>query len=147
MRCSPVPDLQGILFTPDGAVSVVQRPTQQDTLRWLYGTIGCHTVDVVELGDGLSLWLDDEGLLTESPRLNLPATALAASFGDLRQGLYGPAVLLGGTTEDGDTLGLSDETVKGIVSRYGDPNASQFCEECGLTVDDGCPHRGEEIGA
>lgn len=140
-------DYQGVLFTPGGAVSVVQRPTHQNTLQWLYGTIGCHTVDVVELGDGLSLWLDDEGLLTQAPRLNLPATALAASFGELRQGLYGPAVLLGGTNEDGDTLGLSEEMANGIVNRYGDPYASQFCEHCGLTVDDGCPHRGEEIGA
>lgn len=117
--------MKGVLITRDGRMEKIQRPAHQDTLRWLYEQIGCRTVDAITLGDsrhGFSLWVDDEGMLISNAEANLTATAICATFGAIRQLLYGTAVLLGGVDDDGDTLGLPDSVIDGIISRY---NVSQ----------------------
>lgn len=108
----------------DGTASAIQRPAHQDTLRWLYEQIGCHTVDVVQLTEALDMWLDDEGMLTADPQINWQATAVAGGFGQLAQALYGNAVLLGGCDDEGNTLPLPEDKVNEIMKRFGDMEES-----------------------
>lgn len=86
---------------------------ESDTLAEMYRVIGCHSVDVVELADGIDMWLDDEGLYN-SP-INPIATAVARSFGHTHQPYFGVALVTG--NKGGETTGLSNAQVVDVVMR------------------------------
>ncbi len=69
-----------------------------DELRDLAPEI--QTFDVVEGARGVSIWCDDEGLLSHWPVVNLAASALAG------QRIVGRAIIAGLRPDDGATIGL-----------------------------------------
>jgi hypothetical protein len=80
----------------------------------LYRLIGCDTVDLITLDEGLDMWLDDEGLYNnETP--NPAATMVAHLYGFTRQPYYGVVVFTGGVDEDGNALPLSDQTMRRLA--------------------------------
>lgn len=84
-----------------------------DTLSGMYEIIGCHSVDVVALADGIDMWLDDEGLYN-SP-INPIATAVARSFGHVHQPYFGVTLVTG--NKGADTTGLTHAQVIDVVMR------------------------------
>jgi hypothetical protein len=69
-------------------------------------------VQAIGLTDSLTLWLNEEGKLNGLPH-NLKGQAIWDSFfGIDTDYIVGNIVLTGGADEDGETLGLDDETVK-----------------------------------
>lgn len=57
--------MRGILINPeDKTVTEIETPGGLDEL---YRLVNCRTVEVVDLGGGQDLWLDEEGLLTDDP--------------------------------------------------------------------------------
>jgi hypothetical protein len=123
MTGAGVTTLRGVLLGTDGSLQQVThesaRPDSWGTLRWLYGLIGCSTVDVVHLDDQLSLWVDDEGMIPSDARPNLAATRVCSAFGTMAQLLYGKAVVLGGADDQGNTLGLTEEQIRWVYERVG----------------------------
>lgn len=96
--------MQGILIRTDQTHEIV---SMRDELADYYRLIGCTAIDVVTLGPGLTLWLDDEGMYRGA--VNICATLIARAHGPVRQNLYGNAILLGGYDDIGDALGLTDK--------------------------------------
>jgi len=80
----------------------------------LYRLIGCDTVDLVPLDEGLDMWLDDEGLYNNVTP-NPAATMVAHLYGFTRQPYYGVVVFTGGVDEDGNALPLSDQTMRRLA--------------------------------
>ena len=88
------------------------------TLDAIRETIGAHTVTAVDArvcGEPVTLWLDDEALLTGGPVVNLAATRLLAALLEegqtLRQPLFGECVITGFNPETGETVALSERAV------------------------------------
>jgi hypothetical protein len=111
--------------TPEGTARVATLSDGIDSaesLRGLYGLIGCVYGEVVSLADDLHMWLDEEGLL-HRPQLplNRPAMRMAAEF-DRTRACVGTVVFTGGADASGVTLGLSDERLRwllGQLERFG----------------------------
>lgn len=66
-------------------------------------------IDVVALGEGLDMWIPDEGMFDGSLP-NTVATAIAATYGHTHQRYYGTAVFTGGPDHTGATLPLLPAT-------------------------------------
>ncbi|MEU7032014.1 DUF3846 domain-containing protein [Streptomyces sp. NPDC046275] len=108
-----------LLVRPDGFFQILDWPTEStQNLRALRSAIGCTTVDVVDVTDTLSMWLDDEGLFAENPRVNIPAFRLFAHYGTPHQRYFGNAVFTGGTDPNGDTLGLTEDAILGLLMNH-----------------------------
>lgn len=90
----------------EGEFSDVELPADT-VLRGLYDTIGCAQVDVVALTARLDMWLDDDGMYTNTS--NPAATLIARGFGHVHQLYYGTVVFTGGPDDQGDTLGITPE--------------------------------------
>jgi hypothetical protein len=83
--------MSAMVITTDGDVKPAPVPAS-DTLHWLYEQIGCSTVDVLGLPHDQDMWVDDEGLINDSP-VNVLATLWARYFGGLDVVIYGNVVL------------------------------------------------------
>ena len=89
-----------ILDTPRGKrikinTEVLEAPTQDGTLDWLYKHIECRTVTVAYLPNGVLAWVSDEGLLVSGN--------VVAKIGDCP--LAGSIIFsLSETDDEGNTL-------------------------------------------
>lgn len=72
----------------------------------MYRLIGCSVIEPVDLTSEVTMWLDEEGMLTGVPA-NLTATRAAGAVGLSHQLYYGTAIFTGGTDRQGETLPLS----------------------------------------
>ncbi|MDX2290663.1 MULTISPECIES: DUF3846 domain-containing protein [Streptomyces] len=98
-----------LLVRPDGFFKIIDWPAGTgQTLATLRAEIECSTVDVFDATPTLSMWVDDEGLLVESPYENVPAALLLFRYCVPPQRYFGNAVFTGGADENGDTLGLTE---------------------------------------
>ena len=105
-----------LVVHPDGTLSDVALTNGRE-LELMYQWLSCRTVDVVRLTDQLDMWLDDEGLFSQS--VNLPASLLARRFGCDWQNYYG-SVLLCSHTEDGDSRNLTIDQKLAITTHLSD---------------------------
>lgn len=64
--------------------------------------IGCAFFDVVRLGEGADMFIDDTGLLTDAPA-NMVASAIAVSITGKPYELRGDVLILGGNDQTGET--------------------------------------------
>ncbi|GAB2564222.1 DUF3846 domain-containing protein [Leucobacter ruminantium] len=75
--------------------------------------LDCRLLDIVALGDGLDMFVDDEGLLVDRPVLNLAATIVAHQRG-ARSAIFGKALVLGIDDDTGETLTLTPEQARSV---------------------------------
>ena len=89
MRAEPAQTVRGILIDP--ATDTVKQVEYNGKLEHLYQLIGCRCVDLAQLQNGDVVWVDDEGLFSNS-------------FGFLIEGLTlaGKGLVLG-TGKDGES--------------------------------------------
>lgn len=116
----------GYRIAPDGSreqVEITAEGGDQSVLNSLYENIGCSTVDVVRLADRLDMWLDDDGMYTQE--VNSLATLIAWSFGYRHQKYYGTVVFLGGANKRGDTIGLTEPSLRRLV-KIADTLAAEY---------------------
>lgn len=104
-------DVAALAVYPDGALVDVVLPAGR-VLEGLYRVIGCRCVDVVRLGEGLDMWVDDEGMINGTA--SGPATRLARSYGHIWQPYFGVAVVTGGADPEGNTLSLDTRKAQGL---------------------------------
>lgn len=104
-----------IAATADETVSTVEL-NADDMLRSLYDSIGCDTIETIQLPGRIDAIFDEEGKITGAePNDRATAVALLLGFqflpGDY---IAGPVVFLG-YTDDGDHIGLTDNQRRGIL--------------------------------
>ena len=97
--------MKGILINADKrkVVAVDVRPDPNKDLAGLRKLIGCEWVEPVIVGDGLTLWLDEEGRLKQ-PKAGFRLSGFPTNF-------VGNGVLLGGDTEHVRTCRAAVEVV------------------------------------
>lgn len=102
-----------LVIHPDGNVIEVNLNPGADHLALMREHLDCHLVDCIALTDRLDMWIDDEGLDTQP--VNPAATALARRHGFVWQAYHGP-VLLCGVNAHGDSIDLTDEQIRGVLT-------------------------------
>jgi len=61
----------------DGSVTrLSQFEGKELSLKDMYSTIGCRTIEHIGLKKGVDMWIDEEGLLMDSPMMNKKATQM-----------------------------------------------------------------------
>lgn len=110
--------MTAILITPEADIVPINLPTdpamRQAVMR---AVIRCGRYDVVALTTRLDMWLDDEGLYNHP--VNKLATLLAARHGFTRQPYHGP-VLLTSVDQDGETLPLTPDMIRALLTSVDD---------------------------
>ena len=104
-----------IIIKTTGETEIVD--IANDELATLQKAVGGN-IEAVTLNDNLTMWLNEEGKMEE-----LPHNPLAQHFFDLRFGtgvdyIVGNAVFTGGADENGETLGLENDTISRLVETY-----------------------------
>jgi len=99
-------------------------------LQWLYDTIGCRTVELVQLHGVGHLWVDEEGKLKEKRELNLLASELYARVLGAHEDIVGRAVLVVDPDEE-NASGIG--TILGLISKLVARHAIEFLK---LTKED-----------
>ena len=101
--------IRAMRVTPAGAITDVTLPPDvHGQLGAMCQQIECSLVEPVGLGAGLTMWCDEEGLVTRTPVANLCATGIAARHGLCAQPYVGTVLFTGGSTAGGELRGLSD---------------------------------------
>ncbi|MDX2922344.1 DUF3846 domain-containing protein [Streptomyces sp. NE06-03C] len=99
----------------DGRFELIDWPQPgSGTLNTLLAAIGCRAVDAVTISADLTMWVDDEGIVTGLP-VNRGATALYAAHRPPHQAYHGTVVITGGANRDGDTLPLTTDQIATLL--------------------------------
>lgn len=111
------------IFLPAGNVCIMQTMRSFRTdLDYYYKVIGCRTVDFVsayalegvEGLENINLIVDDEGLFSEQPKVNIIASLLYG-YKQHGQPIVGNALIVNTDPETGETLPLTDEQTKQLM--------------------------------
>jgi Domain of unknown function (DUF3846) len=108
-----------ILITPEADIVPIALPTdpgeRQAVMR---AVIRCDRYNVVALTTRLDMWIDDEGIYNHP--VNKLATALAVRHGFVWQPYHGPVLLTGGADSDGETVPLTTDMVRALLTSVHD---------------------------
>jgi hypothetical protein len=108
-----------ILITPNADIVEIDLPhSSTERLTVMRAILRCDRVDVVALTTRLDMWIDDEGLYNHP--VNPLASALAVRHGFNFQPYHGPVLLTGGPDADGDTLPLTLDKVRALLTSLED---------------------------
>ncbi|MEU3071436.1 DUF3846 domain-containing protein [Streptomyces sp. NPDC006906] len=105
-----------LILRTNGEFEIIDWPATgaRGHLETLYRAIDCNAVDAVDISSTLTMWLNDEGLITES-LVNRSATILYALHNEPTQHYVGNVVITGGTDRHGETLGLTKDSIASLV--------------------------------
>lgn len=98
-----------ITLTAEGETKEVEL-VKENSLEQLQGAVG-GLVQAVDFTDHLTIWVNEEGKLYGLP-INPMATFLWEKYFGLTDFICGDVIFTGGTDEEGETLGLDEETAK-----------------------------------
>lgn len=119
MTTSAITTNTAVLLTPEADIVPITLPVDgRDRLTVMYSVIRCRNVDVVALTSRLDMWVDDEGMYNHP--VNPVATFLAARHGFTWQKYHGPVLLTGGADDEGETLPLTVDQVRALLTSLGD---------------------------
>lgn len=108
-----------LLLTTDAEVVEINLGADgRARLAAMYALLRCTSVDVVALTSQWDMWIDDEGLYNHP--VNPAASALARRFGFVHQPYHGPVLITGGADDEGDTLPLTRDSLRGLLATLGD---------------------------
>lgn len=96
----------------DESIGVLDLDAPEGSLKVLQDAVD-GWVQVVDLAPKLSIWVNEEGKMNGLP-YNGKATAIYQERFGMVDIIVGNAVLTGGTDEEGETIGLTDEQVARI---------------------------------
>jgi hypothetical protein len=87
-----------------------------NTLKVLQSAVD-GLIQPVDLSDSLTVWVNEEGLFRNDFDVNLFATAIYhQAFPTADNPLVGPAVFTGGSDDEGNTLGLSEQMIANLAT-------------------------------
>ena len=108
-----------ILITPEADIVPITLPDNPDHRQAVMrAVIRCDLYDVVALTTRLDMWIDEEGIYRHP--VNQLATLLAARHGFTWQKYHGPVLLTGGPDQDGETLPLTPDMVRALLTSVAD---------------------------
>lgn len=81
----------------------------------LRAAIGCRTFDLVRVGPGLDMWIDEEGLLVGELVVNRVATLIVRAQGLIWQPYVG-AVVFTSVDDEGETQSLREQQVTALMT-------------------------------
>lgn len=99
---------QALMITPEGEVSTIDIAT--DALEKLQGAVG-GWVQAVSLDSELTLWCNEEGKMIGLEHNPLAQFMWDRAFGAGTDFIVGTVVITGGTDNDGETIGLTDDQI------------------------------------
>ncbi len=103
-------DAVGYKLVPDSLQleQVTIEASEGNHLAALYRELDARSVDIIRLPEGIDLWVDDEGLLTADPQINVFMEYLIGALTNLRltQRLVGNGIFLS-NDGNGKTVSLS----------------------------------------
>jgi hypothetical protein len=99
---------KAFVVEPDGT-NYIQH-FEQAPLRILQGIVE-GLIEPIEITRGLTLWVNEEGKLTGKTPNKVATAFYQRKFGAVDI-VVGTVVFTGGTDEEGETLGLTDETIQ-----------------------------------
>lgn len=86
--------------------------TNASTLDDYYDLIECRTIDYIDITDTIGAYVDDEGLLVDVPKFKL---LFLDKDNEVYRAIAGN-ILFVNHNEEGETVDLTDEQVKEILS-------------------------------
>lgn len=114
--------MKGLILYTDGRMEYKELPKAEHTYQRLQQAIGCGLVDIVHavnLPQPYCLVVDDEGLLTDEPKINLAASFLYG-IEEHGQPICGDCLIMKDHhTDDGiETVGLTQEEAEKVVKLF-----------------------------
>jgi hypothetical protein len=100
----------------DESIGVLDLDAPEGSLKVLQDAVD-GWVEVVDLAPKLSIWVNEEGKLNGLPYNGIATAIFQEKFGAVDI-IVGNAVLTGGTDEEGETIGLTDEQVARITRLF-----------------------------
>lgn len=102
-------------ITPNDHINVTPYDVNDDgtiELETLWKAVDCTCIQIIRLGDGIAMVIDDEGKLLNKP-VNMPATVLFAKYCRTLDFIFGNAVIVStrppvGYDGDPDVFGFDD---------------------------------------
>jgi len=110
-----------ILITPDGDVREIDFPeSTRGQMDLMYDLLNTREFDCVQVSSAINMWIDGEFLYNEAADPNAFATLFLKQFGSVTQVICGPVLLTGGADEAGNTLPLTPDATKAVLTRLED---------------------------
>jgi hypothetical protein len=94
-----------------GAIAISTKGVKSETgftLEELQAGVGGGLVQLIQVSDTVTMWVNEEGLLRDDLELNDVATIFYHALGGQDTPIMGPIVFTGGGDDDGETLPLTD---------------------------------------
>lgn len=95
----------------DGTIAQLDLDAPEGSLKVLQGAVG-GWVQAIDLSDRLTMWLNEEGKLDGLIPNDFATQMFCRRFGEGTDIIVGNIVLTGGTDDEGETLGLTQEQVE-----------------------------------
>lgn len=107
--------LQGVRVNLDGTAEGVKiiATTSGERLSAMYKLIGCALVEPVDLPEGITLWVDEEGLYRSEHNPTL--TAMVHRTRPAQSPLFGVGLFLGFEDATGETVGLTRDQLASVI--------------------------------
>ena len=106
-----------IKLNTDGIAEEVQLADEGSQLKQLQEAVG-GWIQAVDLTDKLTMWCNEEGKLNRLPINSLATDLWEESFGQTDI-IVGNVIFTGGTGEEGETLGLNEDTANKLRKLFG----------------------------
>lgn len=105
-----VPKMIAITLTAEGEAKEIELVQDEAQLKILQEAVG-GWVQAIDFTPTLTLWCNEEGKLNGLP-INPMATFLWERYFGFTDIICGNVIFTGGTGDEGETLGLNEETAK-----------------------------------
>jgi len=92
----------------DGSINRLDLDAPQGSYQVLKDGVG-GWIEAVDLREDMTMWLNEEGKLDGLPVNVMASRMFNEAFGAGKDIMVGDAVFTGGTDDEGDTLGLTEE--------------------------------------
>jgi hypothetical protein len=102
-------------ITTDNAVEVVENDEKFVGYRTLSDGVG-GMIEIVTLSDELTMWVNEEGKMDGLPYNNIASRLFDKVFGVFVDEIVGDVIISGGTDDDGETLGLTDDQIEKLTT-------------------------------
>lgn len=90
---------------------------EENSLKTLQEGVGGY-IQPVDYGNELTMWTNEEGKLNGSILNPIGSLWWNTIFPDHFDLIFGDVVFTGGTDDEGDTLGLSDESIETLTAMF-----------------------------
>jgi hypothetical protein len=99
-----------VKVTTNNDVYLLDLGDANSSLATLQDAVG-GWVQVIDISDNLSIWLNEEGKVVGLPRNDLATRFFERAYGVGKDVIVGDVVFTGGVDDEGSLVGLTDEQV------------------------------------